>query len=162
MAIATAGIITCSQLGTTGAILALVSHGITSPAMFLLANSIYEVTHSRRLVLCKGVLSVFPPGIAFFFTISAASLCTPPLTRLLGEVWLFIRVVSLSKVTMLIMFGVSMSVVAYTLVLLTTLSHGRVNRLLSPLSMLMPASYLMLTVQILPLILVVFNMAIIY
>jgi len=46
--------------GLFGGILIIVAHGVTSSAIFRGANIMYERTHSRRMMMIKGVLSVNP------------------------------------------------------------------------------------------------------
>jgi len=46
--------------GLSGAILIMVAHGICSSGIFAWANIRYERSHSRRLILNKGALTISP------------------------------------------------------------------------------------------------------
>jgi len=47
-------------LGAEGALVTMIAHGICSSGLFAWANIMYERTHSRRLMLNKGVLAIRP------------------------------------------------------------------------------------------------------
>merc|ERR1739838_212631 len=46
-------------IGVAGGII-MVAHGICSSGIFACANMIYERTHSRRLIINKGSINIFP------------------------------------------------------------------------------------------------------
>jgi len=54
-----------SKVGVEGGVLTIVAHGLTSSAMFIGANLIYERSHSRRILMNKGLLRFSP----FFFNL---------------------------------------------------------------------------------------------
>jgi NADH-ubiquinone oxidoreductase chain 4 len=47
-------------IGVAGGIIIMVAHGICSSGIFACANMIYERTHSRRLIINKGSINIFP------------------------------------------------------------------------------------------------------
>lgn len=38
----------------------IIAHGLRSSALFILANLSYELTHTRRIFLTKGLIAVAP------------------------------------------------------------------------------------------------------
>ena len=64
----------------------VVAHGLSSPAMLTFANIVYESSFSRRIVLCKGVISRFPALCLSFFLVSATNIAAPPSINLVGEI----------------------------------------------------------------------------
>lgn len=46
--------------GFTGALILMIAHGLTSSALFCLANTNYERTHSRTIVLARGLQIILP------------------------------------------------------------------------------------------------------
>lgn len=54
------GRITFSVYGSTGALLLIIGHGLCRSGLFCLANLIYERVFTRRMVLFKGIKSIFP------------------------------------------------------------------------------------------------------
>jgi len=60
MALVLVGAVRGSILGSEGAIAIIIAHGICSSGLFAWANIVYERTHSRSLILNKGVLNISP------------------------------------------------------------------------------------------------------
>jgi len=60
MGVFVAGVFRNNVWGWQGGLLMLLAHGLCSPAMFALANVRYERVGSRRILLTKGLLCVFP------------------------------------------------------------------------------------------------------
>ena len=55
-----AGTISITSWGLAGALLIMIAHGLCSSAIFALANINYELTHTRRLSLSKGIMASLP------------------------------------------------------------------------------------------------------
>lgn len=55
-----AGAISNSKLGLYGRLGIIIAHGLRSSALFCIANIRYEIFHTRRITITKGVLSVLP------------------------------------------------------------------------------------------------------
>lgn len=92
-----AGLLSGTELGVKGAIVVVVAHGLRSPAILSFANIVYETRFSRRVVLCKGVISIFPGLSLIFFLACARNMSAPPTINLVGEIWIIITVVGWSS-----------------------------------------------------------------
>jgi NADH-ubiquinone oxidoreductase chain 4 len=55
-----AGVASLTRWGLIGALLIIIAHGIVSSGMFCLANITYEISHTRSIILTKGLLIVTP------------------------------------------------------------------------------------------------------
>jgi NADH-ubiquinone oxidoreductase chain 4 len=55
-----AGIISNSLIGFYGGLTIIIAHGLSSSALFCIANITYEYTHTRRVALTKGLLIILP------------------------------------------------------------------------------------------------------
>ena len=55
-----AGIITYTSWGISASLIIIVAHGLCSSALFIMANITYNMTHTRRIYLTKGLLSISP------------------------------------------------------------------------------------------------------
>ena len=76
-----AGIIRNSAWAFQGALLMMISHGLSSSGLFAAANTLYEITQTRSLFLTKGFLSIAPAfAIPWFLLIAARMGCPPPST----------------------------------------------------------------------------------
>nr|YP_003345004.1 NADH dehydrogenase subunit 4 [Pythonichthys microphthalmus]BAI53168.1 NADH dehydrogenase subunit 4 [Pythonichthys microphthalmus] len=85
MGLVAGGILIQTPWGFTGAIILMIAHGLVSSALFCLANTNYERTHSRTLILARGLQTVLPLMTAWWFIASLANLALPPLPNLMGE-----------------------------------------------------------------------------
>nr|USL47898.1 NADH dehydrogenase subunit 4 [Microdous chalmersi]WLE72318.1 NADH dehydrogenase subunit 4 [Microdous chalmersi]WLE72331.1 NADH dehydrogenase subunit 4 [Microdous chalmersi]WLE72344.1 NADH dehydrogenase subunit 4 [Microdous chalmersi]WLE72357.1 NADH dehydrogenase subunit 4 [Microdous chalmersi] len=85
MGLVAAGILIQTPWGFTGALILMIAHGLTSSALFCLANTNYERTHSRTMLLARGMQMIMPLMAAWWFISSLANLALPPLPNLMGE-----------------------------------------------------------------------------
>ncbi len=69
MAIILLGIATLNQIGITGAVLQMVTHGLIAAALFLLVGLLYERTHTREIQDYSGLIQVMP-RFAIFMTLT--------------------------------------------------------------------------------------------
>nr|QGZ08774.1 NADH dehydrogenase subunit 4 [Ceratias sp. CspS9C] len=89
MGLAVAGILIHTPWGFTGALVLMVAHGLTSSALFCLANMNYERTGSRTMVLGRGLQILLPLMATWWFIASLANLGLPPFPNLMGELMIF-------------------------------------------------------------------------
>nr|AXY95344.1 NADH dehydrogenase subunit 4 [Trachypithecus barbei] len=108
----------------TGAIILMIAHGLTSSMLFCLANSNYERTHSRIMLLSRGLQILLPLMAFWWFAANLTNLALPPTINLIGELLVMTTSFSWSHVT--IMFtGLNMLVTAlYSLYMFTTTQWG--------------------------------------
>nr|WNH22540.1 NADH dehydrogenase subunit 4 [Polydactylus virginicus] len=85
MGLVAGGILIQTPWGLTGAIILMIAHGLTSSALFCLANTNYERTHSRTMILARGLQMILPLMATWWFISSLANLALPPLPNLMGE-----------------------------------------------------------------------------
>jgi NADH-quinone oxidoreductase subunit M len=71
--------------GLQGAIFQMVSHGITTGALFLLVGIIYEQTHDREIAHMGGLNARVPAYAAMFGLFTFASIGLPGLSGFVGE-----------------------------------------------------------------------------
>ena len=76
----------CSTVqGLQGAIFQMVSHGVTTGALFLLVGVIYERTHDRQIAHMGGLNARLPAYAAMFGLFTFASIGLPGLSGFVGE-----------------------------------------------------------------------------
>nr|BBI37654.1 NADH dehydrogenase subunit 4 [Trimma preclarum] len=85
MGLVVAGILTQTPWGHTGALMLMIAHALTSSALFCLANTNYERTHTRTMLLARGLQMALPLMTAWWFIFSLANLALPPLPNLFAE-----------------------------------------------------------------------------
>jgi len=74
-----------NEQGLQGAIYQMISHGITTGALFLLVGVIYEQTHDRQIAHMGGLNARVPRYAAMFGLFTFASIGLPGLSGFVGE-----------------------------------------------------------------------------
>lgn len=60
MGLVAAAILIQTPWAFTGALVLIIAHGLTSSALFCLANTNYERSHSRTILLVRGLQTLLP------------------------------------------------------------------------------------------------------
>lgn len=79
------GIASFTQLGVSGAVVQMFSHGMITGMLFLLVGSIYERTHTRIISELGGLITKASIWAAMFIFIGIASMGAPSLSGFVGE-----------------------------------------------------------------------------
>ncbi len=79
------GVFVLNTQGLQGAIFQMISHGVTTGALFLLVGVIYERTHDRQIAHMGGLNSRLPHYAAIFGLFTFASIGLPGLSGFIGE-----------------------------------------------------------------------------
>jgi NADH-quinone oxidoreductase subunit M len=74
-----------NEQGLAGAVYQMVSHGVTTGALFLLVGVIYERTHDREIAHMGGLNAKLPSYAAMFGLFTFASIGLPGLSGFVGE-----------------------------------------------------------------------------
>jgi NADH-quinone oxidoreductase subunit M len=74
-----------NEQGLQGAVFQMISHGITTGALFLLVGIIYEQTHDRAIAHMGGLNARLPRFAAIFGLFTFASIGLPGLSGFIGE-----------------------------------------------------------------------------
>lgn len=84
------GIASFSDLGMSGAVLQMVSHGLIGASLFFLVGATYDRTHTLILSEMGGVGKKMPKIFAMFTTCSMASLALPGMSGFVAELMVFV------------------------------------------------------------------------
>ena len=79
------GLISLDLIGIQGAIIQMVSHGLTAAGLFLMVGMIYERCHSRELAAYGGLAKLLPVYSVFFMILALASIGLPTTSGFTGE-----------------------------------------------------------------------------
>nr|BAJ10969.1 NADH dehydrogenase subunit 4 [Staurois latopalmatus] len=82
----------------SGAMTMMIAHGLTSSALFCLANTAYERTNSRTMILLRGTMIIFPLAGAWWLTTIMFNMAFPPTTNFLAEVQIMASLFSWSPI----------------------------------------------------------------
>ena len=84
------GIASFTDLGLSGAVLQMVSHGLIGASLFFLVGATYDRTHTLMLDEMGGVGKKMPKIFAMFTTCSMASLALPGMSGFVAEIMGFV------------------------------------------------------------------------
>lgn len=90
------GAMSMNSWGLEGRIMIIIAHGVCSSGIFAQANSIYERSHSRRLMLNKGYLRISQKIGALWLVLVVGNFGGPFTLNLIGEILLIISAIRLS------------------------------------------------------------------
>ncbi len=79
------GLISLDLLGIQGAVIQMVSHGLTAAGLFLMVGMIYERCHTRDLAAYGGLAKLLPVYSVFFAILTLASIGLPTTSGFTGE-----------------------------------------------------------------------------
>ena len=82
------GLASFTVIGTQGAMLQMLNHGISTGALFLLVGMIYDRAHTRMIADFGGVAVKMPVFTAFFLIVTLSSIGLPLTNGFVGEFWI--------------------------------------------------------------------------
>nr|WNH21760.1 NADH dehydrogenase subunit 4 [Sparisoma radians] len=153
MGLVVVGALSQTPWGLTGALILMIAHGLTSSALFCLANTNYERTHSRTMVLARGLQMALPLMATAWFIASLANLALPPLPNLMAELMVICTMFDWSPWSLILTGLGTLITAAYSLYMFLMSQRGQL-----PLHMMaLPPSYsrehLLIALHLLPLLL---------
>ena len=135
-----------------GAMVIMLAHGICSSGMFSCANIIYERSHSRRIMLNKAKLNLFPTVSLFWFILCIANFGGPFTLNLMGEILLIINLRTINFILLLMILLISFFSATYRIILYSNLQQGVNNNLIFNISNFVFRELLVLLRHVWPLI----------
>nr|AEP39143.1 NADH dehydrogenase subunit 4 [Oncomelania hupensis hupensis]BBB55920.1 NADH dehydrogenase subunit 4 [Oncomelania hupensis quadrasi] len=150
MSLMLAGAFSNSSWGWAGGLVLMVSHGFCSSALFALANYTYEKSHTRSLLLSKGMLLILPMLAMWWFLFCAINMAAPPSINLLGEIMIFPSVIFSSSYYTLSLGMMSFLAALYSMYLYTTTQHGGSPKYMKPITGLKSSMFLLLLLHWIP------------
>nr|YP_010219074.1 NADH dehydrogenase subunit 4 [Phoneutria boliviensis]UBY46227.1 NADH dehydrogenase subunit 4 [Phoneutria boliviensis] len=126
------GIFFLSKTGMMGGVLMMIAHGLSSSALFLLANDMYMKYHSRNILSFKGLISISPNITFWWFMFMAINISAPPTINTLSEILIMSSMITFNKTTMMMLFLISLMVTSFSMMMFLNLSHNKNEMLPSP------------------------------
>nr|QXM18437.1 NADH dehydrogenase subunit 4 [Psammophis lineolatus] len=96
-----------TQWSLSGAMALMIAHGFTSSALFCLANTTYERTQTRILILTRGFHNILPMATVWWLLTNLMNIATPPSMNFTGELMIASSLFNWCPTT-IILFGVLM------------------------------------------------------
>nr|ALD51011.1 NADH dehydrogenase subunit 4 [Sander vitreus]ALD51128.1 NADH dehydrogenase subunit 4 [Sander vitreus] len=157
MGLVVGGILTQTPWGFSGALILMIAHGLTSSALFCLANTNYERTHSRTMLLARGLQVVLPLMTAWWFTASLANLALPPLPNLMGELMIITSLFNWSWWTLTLTGTGTLITASYSLYMFLMTQRGPIPTHMLALDPSHSREHLLMALHMLPLALLMFK-----
>ena len=145
-----AGAFSNSSWGWAGRLVLMISHGLCSSALFALANYTYEKTHTRNILITKGLLLLFPILSIWWFLFCAINIAAPPRINLLGEIIVFPSIIFKSYFFIIPLRIISFLAAVYRIYLYTSTQHRGNPKYINPSSILKTAPFLLLLLHWIP------------
>nr|QFP99298.1 NADH dehydrogenase subunit 4 [Myrmoplasta mira] len=124
MSMVICGINTLMYYGFCGSLVLMLGHGLCSSGLFVLANFIYERSHSRSLFINKGMMAVIPLISMFWFLFVVNNIASPISLNFLGECLLLNTLIGWSSWSMLYLGMMSFFSCCYSIYLYSIVNHG--------------------------------------
>nr|AMO27005.1 NADH dehydrogenase subunit 4 [Amynthas sp. 3 LZ-2016] len=124
MGLVVAGMNSNSNWGMQASLAMMIAHGLSSSALFVMANMNYEITSTRSLYMTKGLMVLMPVLTMWWFLFTASNMAAPPTINLLSEIMLITSIMSTTTWSIILLSLVSFSTAAYSLYMFTCMNHG--------------------------------------
>lgn len=85
MGYVTAGIFSFTEIGISGAMMQMLSHGIVSSALFIIVGFLYDRLHTKEIAAYGGVAEKMPNLAVFFMIFTFSSIGLPGTSGFVGE-----------------------------------------------------------------------------
>nr|YP_009727442.1 NADH dehydrogenase subunit 4 [Myoxocephalus jaok]QIA46756.1 NADH dehydrogenase subunit 4 [Myoxocephalus jaok]QIA46769.1 NADH dehydrogenase subunit 4 [Myoxocephalus jaok]QIB72343.1 NADH dehydrogenase subunit 4 [Myoxocephalus polyacanthocephalus] len=155
MGLVVGGILIQTPWGFSGALILMIAHGLASSALFCLANTSYERTHSRTMLLARGLQMVLPLMTAWWFIASLANLALPPLPNLMGELMIITSLFNWSWWTIILTGAGTLITASYSLYMFLMTQRGPLPAHIIALDPSHTREHLLIALHLLPLILLI-------
>nr|YP_009444723.1 NADH dehydrogenase subunit 4 [Ameiurus natalis]ATU84954.1 NADH dehydrogenase subunit 4 [Ameiurus natalis]AUW54196.1 NADH dehydrogenase subunit 4 [Ameiurus natalis]UXB56686.1 NADH dehydrogenase subunit 4 [Ameiurus natalis]UXB56998.1 NADH dehydrogenase subunit 4 [Ameiurus natalis]UXB57024.1 NADH dehydrogenase subunit 4 [Ameiurus natalis] len=150
MGLVAGGILIQTPWGFTGALVLMIAHGLVSSALFCLANTTYERTNSRTMILARGLQIIFPLTAVWWFLSNLANLALPPLPNLMGELVIITALFNWSPWTLILTGAGTLITAAYSLYLFLMTQRGPLPQHIINLQPFHTREHLLMTLHLLP------------
>nr|UFH80715.1 NADH dehydrogenase subunit 4 [Tridentiger bifasciatus] len=155
MGLVAGGILIQTPWGFSGALILMIAHGLTSSALFCLANTNYERTHTRTMVLARGMQVVLPLMASWWFIATLANLALPPLPNLMGELMIISSLFNWSWATIALTGTGTLITAGYSLYMFLMTQRGPLPSHIISVDPSHTREHLLLTLHIIPLLLLI-------
>jgi len=152
----TASIITFSSWGLSGALIIIIAHGLSSSALFFLANSNYEKTNTRTIIIFRHTQVILPLTSFWWLLIILTNIAIPPSINFISEITIISSLFLWSPLTF--------PFLALTIIVTTTysisifiLTHGKLSKITKLISPFSTREHLTLFLHLFPIIAIILN-----
>nr|AUR27079.1 NADH dehydrogenase subunit 4 [Artamus cyanopterus]AUR27209.1 NADH dehydrogenase subunit 4 [Artamus cyanopterus] len=146
-----------TQWAFSGAMIMMISHGLTSSMLFCLANTNYERTHSRILLLTRGLQPLLPLMAIWWLLANLTNMALPPTTNLMAELTIVIALFNWSSLTIILTGTAILLTASYTLYMLMMTQRGVLPSHITSIQNSSTREHLLMALHMIPMILLIFK-----
>nr|YP_009714555.1 NADH dehydrogenase subunit 4 [Sterna paradisaea]QGK86762.1 NADH dehydrogenase subunit 4 [Sterna paradisaea] len=139
----------------SGAMILMISHGLTSSMLFCLANTNYERTHSRILLLTRGLQPLLPLMATWWLLANLTNMALPPTTNLMAELTIMVALFNWSAFTIILTGLATLLTASYTLFMLLMTQRGTLPTYITSVQNSNTREHLLMALHIIPLLLLI-------
>nr|YP_006884171.1 NADH dehydrogenase subunit 4 [Euphagus cyanocephalus]AFS65906.1 NADH dehydrogenase subunit 4 [Euphagus cyanocephalus] len=146
-----------TQWAFSGAMILMISHGLTSSMLFCLANTNYERTHSRILLLTRGLQPLLPLMAIWWLLANLTNMALPPTTNLMAELTIIVALFNWSALTIILTGTAILLTASYTLYMLMMTQRGTLPSHITSIQNSSTREHLLMALHMIPMILLIFK-----
>nr|YP_009538216.1 NADH dehydrogenase subunit 4 [Megalaima virens]AYN73707.1 NADH dehydrogenase subunit 4 [Megalaima virens] len=139
----------------SGAMILMISHGLTSSMLFCLANSNYERTHSRILLLTRGLQPILPLMTTWWLLANLTNMALPPTTNFMAEMTIMTSLFNWSPLTIILTGTATFLTASYTLFMFLVTQRGPLPNHITLIQNSTTREHTLMTLHIAPLLLLI-------
>nr|YP_009170537.1 NADH dehydrogenase subunit 4 [Lonchura punctulata]ALF04022.1 NADH dehydrogenase subunit 4 [Lonchura punctulata] len=144
-----------TQWAFSGAMILMISHGLTSSMLFCLANTNYERTHSRILLLTRGLQPLLPLMATWWLLANLTNMALPPTTNLMAELTIVIALFNWSSLTIILTGTAILLTASYTLYMLMMTQRGTLPSHITSIQNSSTREHLLMALHMIPMMLLI-------
>nr|YP_009543457.1 NADH dehydrogenase subunit 4 [Indicator xanthonotus]AYU71277.1 NADH dehydrogenase subunit 4 [Indicator xanthonotus] len=139
----------------SGAMILMISHGLTSSMLFCLANTNYERTHSRILILTRGLQPLLPLMTTWWLLANLTNMALPPSTNFMAELTIMISLFNWSPLTLILTGTATLLTASYTLFMFLMTQRGPLPSHITSIQNSSTREHILMTLHIIPMLLLI-------
>nr|BDQ44392.1 NADH dehydrogenase subunit 4 [Amynthas habereri] len=155
MGLVVAGMNSNSNWGMQASLTMMIAHGLSSSALFVMANMNYEITSTRSLYMTKGLMALMPILTMWWFMFTASNMAAPPTINLLSEIMLITSIMSTTTWSIITLGLVSFFTAAYSLYMFTAMNHGTTTVMTNSLMNVKSKDFSLMFMHLIPVIVLI-------
>nr|BDQ43664.1 NADH dehydrogenase subunit 4 [Amynthas micronarius] len=155
MGLVVAGLNSNTSWGMQASLAMMIAHGLSSSALFVMANMNYEMTSTRSLYMTKGLMALMPILTMWWFLFTASNMAAPPTINLLSEIMLISSIMSSTTWAIVTLGLVSFFTAVYSLYMFTSMNHGTTMMMTNSLMNVKSKDFSLMLMHLIPMIIII-------
>nr|AMO26966.1 NADH dehydrogenase subunit 4 [Amynthas sp. 1 LZ-2016] len=155
MGLVVAGMNSNTSWGMQASLAMMIAHGLSSSALFVMANMNYEITSTRSLYMTKGLMALMPILTMWWFMFTASNMAAPPTINLLSEIMLITSIMSSTSWGIIMLGLVSFFTAVYSLYMFTSMNHGTTTVMTNSLMNVKYKDFSLMLMHLMPMIMLI-------